>query len=88
MISKPTEIDTLINSRCQANIIYEEVVKNLGLEIKPHPKPYPLGWVCIDSELNVSHQCKLNFNITSGYVDEFELDTIRLDICGIVLSSI
>ena len=54
VIFKHTKIDTLIYSGSQVNLISEQVVRNLGLEMKPHPKPYPLGWVCIDAKLHVS----------------------------------
>jgi hypothetical protein len=59
----------------------------LGLETKPHPRPYPLGWVCEDTKLQVTKQCKIKFAITSKFVDEVELDVVPLDICGIVLGS-
>jgi hypothetical protein len=87
VIFKHTKIDTLIYSGSQVNLISEQVVRNLGLEMKPHPKPYPLGWVCTDAKLHVSHQCKLNFSITSKFVYEVELDVVPLDICRIVLGS-
>ena len=43
VIRKNTKIDTLIDSRSQVNLISEEDVKQLGLESKPHKRPYPLG---------------------------------------------
>ena len=46
VISKHTKIDTLFDSGSQFNLISEAIVKKLGLEKKPHKKPYPLGWVC------------------------------------------
>ena len=54
VITKQTKIDTLIDSGSQANFIAEEVVKQLGLTIKPHKRPYPLGWVCKDKRLQVT----------------------------------
>lgn len=63
------------------------MVKKLGLETKPHPKPYPLGWIHDKAKLNVTKQCKVKFVITSKLVDEVELDVIPLDICGMVLGS-
>jgi hypothetical protein len=65
----------------------EYVVNNLVYETKSHPKPYPLGWICGDNNLQVTRQCKIKFAITSNYVDEVELDIVPLDICGIVLGS-
>ena len=31
--------------KAQANLIAESLAKKFGLETKPHPKPYPLGWI-------------------------------------------
>ena len=59
----------------------------MGLETKPHKRPYPLGWVCNDNRLRVTKQCKLRFAITSKFIDEVEFDVVPLDICGIVLGS-
>ena len=87
IIAKHTKIDTLFDSGSQVNLISEEVVKKLGLETKPHPKPYPLGWVVENNQLQVTQQCNLRFAITSKFLDEVVLDVIPLDICGIVLGS-
>jgi hypothetical protein len=87
VISKHTKIDTLVDNGSQVNLISEQVVKNLGLETKPHLRPYPLGWVCDNAKLQVTKQCKLRFAITSSFIDEVELDVVPLDICGIVLGS-
>jgi hypothetical protein len=58
------------------------------LETIPHPKPYPLGWICDNAKLQVTRRCKLRFAITATFIDEVELDVIPLDICGIVLGSL
>jgi hypothetical protein len=57
----------------------------MGLETKPHPKPYPLGWVCDKAKLNVTKQCRIVFSIASKLIDEVDLDVVPLDICGIML---
>jgi hypothetical protein len=59
----------------------------MGLETKPHPKPYPLGWVCDKEKLNVTKQCRVRFDIASNLIEEVDLDVVSLDICGIVLGS-
>jgi hypothetical protein len=59
----------------------------MGLETKPHPKPYPLGWVCDKEKLNVTEQCRIKFAIASKLIDEVDLDVVPLDICGIVLGN-
>jgi hypothetical protein len=38
-----TKIDTLFDMSSQINLISEVLVKKMGLETKPHPKPYPIG---------------------------------------------
>jgi hypothetical protein len=71
----------------QVNLISEALVKKMGLETKPHPKPYPLGWVCDKEKLNVTKQCRVGFSIASKLIDEVDFDVLSLDICGIVLGS-
>ena len=71
----------------QVNLISEEVIKKINLTTTPHPKPYPLGWVCDDAQLQVTKKCKLRFSITANFVDEVEADVVPLDICGLVLGS-
>jgi hypothetical protein len=68
-------------------LISETIVKKLGLITKPHKKPYPLGWIHNDNQLQVNRQCVLKFAINSQFIDEVELDVVPLDICGIVLGS-
>ena len=66
-------------------MIYEAIVKKLGLVTTSHKKPYPLRWLNDKAQLQVTRQCKLKFSFGSAFVDEVELDIIPLDICGIVL---
>jgi hypothetical protein len=87
VVSKNTKIDTLFDPDSQVNLISEALVKKMGLETKPHPKPYPLGWVCDKEKLNVTKQCRVRFSIASKLIDEVDLDVVSLDICGIVLGS-
>ncbi len=78
---------TLFDSGSQVNLISEEVVKKLHLVTTPHEKPYSLGWVTNDTQLQVTKKCVLRFAITEKFIDELELDVVPLDICGIVLGS-
>ena len=87
IISKHTKIDTLFDSGSQVNLISEEIINKLGLETKPHPKPYPLGWLQENTQMQVTKQCRLRFAITTNFVDEVDLNVVPLDICGVVLGS-
>ena len=80
-------METPFDIGSQANLISESLVKKLGLESNPHPKPYPLGWIHDKAKLNVTKQCKIKFVIASKLVDEVKLDVIPLDIYGMVLGS-
>jgi hypothetical protein len=82
-----TMIDTLFDNGSQVNLIFESIVKKIGLNTKPHVKPYPLGWVYEDAKLQVTKQCKIRFAITSKFFDEVELDVVPLVIYVIVLGS-
>lgn len=57
---KKTKIDDLFDSGSQANLIAADLVKKLGLEVRDHPNPYPLGWVNKDAELKVTNNAKLD----------------------------
>ena len=77
----------MFDSGLQVNLISEEVVKKLKLVTTTHEKPYPLGWVTNDTQLQVMKKCVLKFSISGKFTDEVELDVVPLDICGIVLGS-
>jgi hypothetical protein len=87
VVSKHTKIDTLFYIGSQVNLISKSLVKKMGLVTKPHPKPYPLGWVWDKEKLNVTKQCRVRFSISSKLIDEVDLDVVLLDICGILLGS-
>jgi hypothetical protein len=87
VVSKHTKIDTLFDLGSQVSLISKALVKKMGLEMKPHSKPYPLGWVCDKAKLNVTKKCRVRFDIASKLIDEVDLDVVPLDICGIVLGS-
>jgi hypothetical protein len=59
----------------------------MGIEMKPHPKPYPLSWVGDKEKLNVTKDCRVIFSIASKLIDEVDLDVVPFDICDIVLGS-
>jgi hypothetical protein len=47
-----------------------------------------LGSICDNAQLQVTKQCKLQFEITSNFIDEVELDIVPLEICEMVLGSL
>ena len=87
VIYKHTNIDTLFDSGSQANLISEDLVKQLNLETVIHPRPYLLGWICKNANLQVTRKCILWFSINSNFLDEVELDVVSLEISSIVLGT-
>ena len=69
------------------NLIGAELVNKLGLEVRDHPSPYPLGWVNKDAELKVTKQCKIRFTISIDFIDGVELDVVPHDVGGVMLGS-
>ena len=87
VIYNHTNIDALFDTGSQENLISEDLVKKLNLETVPHHKPYPLGWIVNNANLQVTRKCIFKFAITANFVDEVELDVVPLDISGIILGS-
>jgi hypothetical protein len=63
---KKTKVNALFNYGSQANVIVEDVVNKIGLEVRDHPNPHPLGLVNKDAKLNVNKQCKIKFSISAN----------------------
>ena len=63
------------------------MVKNINLETLPHYKPYSLGWIVSNANLQVTRKCFFKFAITEKFIDEVELDVVPLDISGMILDS-
>jgi hypothetical protein len=87
VIMKHTNIDTLLDSGSQSNLILEEVVKQLGLTTKLYNKTYSLKWIRNNHKLPITKQCTLRFLISSKFVDEIICDVVPLNECGMVLGS-
>jgi hypothetical protein len=85
---KHTNIDTLIDSGSQSNLISEEVVNKLGLNTKMHHKPYSLNWMSKDHRLPITKQCIIKFLVTYNYVDEVTCDVVPPETCGMVLCNL
>jgi hypothetical protein len=64
VIMKHNKIDTLLDSGSQANLILEEVVKQLGLTTKLHHKTYSLKWISNNHKFPITKQCTLRFAIS------------------------
>ncbi|XP_026399975.1 uncharacterized protein LOC113295860 [Papaver somniferum] len=84
---KQSIVEAIIDSGSQKNLISEKLVEQMGLSTTPHPKPYPLGWIQKDTELQVSMQCRFKFAITDKFIDEIVCDVVPLDVAQVIFGN-
>jgi hypothetical protein len=81
---KGTPLHFIVDRGSQKNLISAEVVKRLALSTMPHPQPYTIGWLRQGSDLCVSQQCRLLYNI-KPFKDEVLCDVAPLKVCDVLL---
>jgi hypothetical protein len=70
---KDTLLHFIVDSGSQKNLILVEVINQLALLTMPHPQPYTIGWLRQRSDLHVSQQCQLSYDI-NPFKDEVLCD--------------
>jgi hypothetical protein len=73
---KGTPLHFIVDSGIQKNLISAEVIKRMALPTMPHPQPYTIGWLHQGSDLHVSQQCQLSYDI-KPFKDE-----VLCDVCS------
>jgi len=81
---KGTPLHFIIDSGIQKNHISLEIVKLFALPTTPHPKPYTIGYLREGSNLRVSQQCRLLYDI-KPFKDKVLCDVSRLKVCDVIL---
>jgi hypothetical protein len=81
---KGTPLHFIVDSGSQKNLISAEVVKRLVLLTMSHPQPYTIGWLCQGSDLRVSQQCRMSYDI-KPFKDEVLCDVAPLEFCDVLL---
>jgi hypothetical protein len=81
---KGTLLHFIIDSDSQKNLIFAEVVKRLDLPTIPQPQPNTIGWLRQGSDLRVSQQCQLSYDIKL-FKDEVLCDVAPLEVCDVFL---
>jgi hypothetical protein len=81
---KGTPLNFIIDSNSQKNLMLEEVVKQLALPTMPHPQPYTIGWLRQESDICISQQCCLSYDI-KPFKDEVLCDVDHLEVCNVLL---
>jgi hypothetical protein len=81
---KGTPLHFIVDSGSQKNLISAEVIKWLALLTTSHPQPYTIGWLHQGSDLHVSQQCRLSYDI-KPFKDEVLCDVSPLEVCDVIL---
>jgi hypothetical protein len=81
---KGTPLHFIVDSGIQKNLISEEVVMWLALLTTTHPRPYTIGWLHQGSDLCVSQQCRLAYDI-KPFKYEVLCDVAPLKVCDVIL---
>jgi hypothetical protein len=81
---KGTSLHFIIDSGSQKNLISAKVVKWLSLPTTFHPQPYTIGWLCQESDLCASQQCRLSYGI-KPFKDEVLCDVSPLEVFDVIL---
>jgi hypothetical protein len=81
---KGTLLHFIMDSGRHKNLISPEVIKWLALLKTLHPQPYTIGWLCQGSDLRVSQQCRLSYDI-KPFKDEVLCDVSPLKVCDVLL---
>ncbi|CAL2266528.1 unnamed protein product [Prunus armeniaca] len=84
---KQSVVQAIIGLGSQKNLISEALVRKVGLDTTPHPKPYPLGWIQKDVDLQITKQCTFKFSITNRYINEVTCEVVPLDVCQVIVGS-
>jgi hypothetical protein len=84
MWEKGTLLHFIVDRDSQKNLISTEVIKQLSLLTMLHPQPYTIGWLCQGSDLRVSQQCRLSYDI-KPFKHEVLWDFSPLEVCDVIL---
>lgn len=74
----------IVDSGCTKNLVSEEVVKQMGWQTQPHPKPYSMGWVQEGHEVRLNRQVQVPFEIGT-YKEEVRCDVFSMGLCDMLL---
>jgi hypothetical protein len=81
---KGTPLHFIVDSGSQKNLISAEVFKRLALPTTSHPHPYTIGWLHQGSDIHVSQQCHMSYDI-KPFKDEVLCDVSPLEVCNVLL---
>jgi hypothetical protein len=81
---KGTSLHFIVDSSSQRTSSQQRFIKRLALPTMLHPQPYTIGWLCQGSDLYVSQQCRLSYDI-KPFKDEVLCDVAPLKVCNALL---
>lgn len=70
----------IIDSKSYTNVIFEDVVRKLGLKTEPYPSPYKVAWVN-NTNLKVPEKCLVVYS-TGKLFDIMDCDMLPMKVCS------
>jgi hypothetical protein len=83
-VAKGTSLHFIIDSGSQKKLISAEVIKRLALSTMLHPQPYTFVWLLQGSNLRISQQCQLLYDI-KPFKDKVLCDVSPLKVFDVLL---
>ena len=81
---KGTSLHFIIDNGIQKNLISANIFKRLTLLTTPHLQPYTIGWLHQGSDIHVSQQYRLLYDI-KPFKDKVLFDVYPLEFCDVLL---
>jgi hypothetical protein len=64
--------------------VSSDLVKKLGLTMRPHPHPYHIQWLNDSGKAKVTKTCRVSFSIGT-YADFVDCDVVPMEACSLLL---
>lgn len=74
----------IVDNGSTENLVSQKLVDHLKLTTEIHEKPYTLGWVSKNSQVQVSLTCKVPISIGKHYKEEVLCDVLDMDVCHVL----
>jgi hypothetical protein len=77
--------DVIIDGGNGENVIFEAMIRKLGLKTEKHPSPYKIRWIKRGTKKQVFERCHFTFLIRKHNSDSVLCDVVEMDACHIIL---
>jgi hypothetical protein len=83
-IIKDRRARVIIDGRSCNNLVSADLVKNLGLTMRPHKNPYHIQWLNDSGRAKVTQTARVHFSL-GPYSDFVDCDVVPMQACSLLL---